>query len=178
MWQQKKMTEHIKTLYSIKTKLDPTSLNVDRWAHFSTVHNLFEQCCNVCFWELLIDWWSWTKIGIFAYCDVISWRNLKCSQPFYLSVSSAFNSATSVTASPCHTFAYFKAIFTIEVKLTGIWHSRATRRQGERGWLRRVWADQLEQTGYSGGAALKRQVLKPGQYEKTNVWALQQVNLF
>ena len=99
MWQENdRIYKNIEVTKNIKL-LDPTSLNVERWAHLSTLHNLIEQCINVCFWErvqMLIDWWSWTKIVFFLKLlfDVISWRNFKCSQLFYLSVLPTFKSVT------------------------------------------------------------------------------------
>ena len=64
----------------------------------------------------------------------------------------------------CICYAY---MFMVEVKLTGCWkQGEPTRRRGERCWLRRVWAGQSEQNGYSGGRALKRQELKRSIYEK------------
>ena len=57
----------------------------------------------------------------------------------------------------CHHVTHLQ-IFTIEIKLTGSWkHDRAEHWHGEWCWLRRVWADQSEESVYSGGGSLKRQ---------------------
>ena len=76
----------------------------------------------------------------------------------------AFNSMTPwhhyVTMS---LFCTYMSIFTVEVKSTGSWkHDRINQRYSDWCWLRCLWADQSEQTGYMEGGSWTQELIQRG----------------
>ena len=109
--------------------------------------------------------WKLKKSPVFTPMGApISYRKTQL-----LKASSVVTSVTSWhhTMSPCHTFAHITPCITGRHDVNQKMQTRQNRAETceTRCWLRHVWADESEQSGYWRGAS-KRQELKPmeGKY--------------